>query len=264
MKRISSGVLKLALCLFATAAAAAPSYTVIDLGVKEAGEGLPWRELGSTQAPAWYPELSGGVGFVSAGNSVAVVGYTAFPDDRSWPATKWDVGAGGNIGNPIDLGVLPGGSKVGGPPAAEAYGVNRVGSVAGVSDSAYAGANPYSLQGTRHGFLWRDGVMTDLTPIAGHEYNSAAYGVNDSHEVVGYTDTISRITGEALGRAFVYIGETMYNLTFYLVGGPTVLLSTATAIDCQGNISAEGVPAAGGSLHSYLLLRQGAQRTCPK
>ena len=55
----------------------------------------------------------------------------------------------------------------------------------------------------------------------------------------------------------------MYNLTFYLVGGPTVLLSEAMAIDCQGNIAAVGVPAAGGSEHSYLLLRQGTRRNCP-
>jgi hypothetical protein len=55
----------------------------------------------------------------------------------------------------------------------------------------------------------------------------------------------------------------MYNLTFYLVGGPTVLLSDASAIDCQGNISAIGTPATGGSgrPHSYLLVRQGAPRT---
>ena len=57
----------------------------------------------------------------------------------------------------------------------------------------------------------------------------------------------------------------MYNLTFYLVGGPTVLLSDATAIDCQGNISAIGTPAAGGSTHTYLLVRQGTPRTnCPE
>ena len=58
---------------------------------------------------------------------------------------------------------------------------------------------------------------------------------------------------------------TMYNLTFYLVGGPTVLLSEATAIDCQGNISAIGTPASGGSTHTYLLVRQGAPRAnCPQ
>ena len=68
-----------------------------------------------------------------------------------------------------------------------------------------------------------------------------------------------------LNRAFLYTGGTMYNLTFYLVGGPTVLLSTAYWTDCQGNIAAIGTPAAGGTTHSYLLVRQGAARAnCPK
>ena len=51
--------------------------------------------------------------------------------------------------------------------------------------------------------------------------------MNDSHEVVGGTETISNVTGELLNRAFVYIDGTMYNLTFYLVGGPKVLLTRA-------------------------------------
>jgi hypothetical protein len=70
-----------------------------------------------------------------------------------------------------------------------------------------------------------------------------------------------RHTHRAGNAAFIYIGGTMYNLTFYLVGGPTVLLSDAWGIDCQGNISAIGTSAAGGTPHSYLLVRQGAQRS---
>lgn len=51
--------------------------------------------------------------------------------------------------------------------------------------------------------------------------------INDSNEVVGDTDIISKLAGGALQRAFVYVNGTMYKLTFYLVGGPTVLLSDA-------------------------------------
>ena len=67
--------------------------------------------------------------------------------------------------------------------------------------------------------------------IAGNHYNSLAAGVNDSHEIVGWTDTVASANGQVLQRAFVYMGGTMYNLTFYLVGGPTVLRSEATQID---------------------------------
>jgi len=107
--------------------------------------------------------------------------------------------------------------------------------------------------------------MTDLGAIAGNSYSSSAEGVNDSREVVGWTTTISSVNGSVLQRAFIWTGGTMYNLTFYLVGGPTVLLSEATAIDCQGNISAIGAPASGvNGAHTYLLVRQGAPRTnCP-
>lgn len=105
--------------------------------------------------------------------------------------------------------------------------------------------------------------MTDLGSIAGPDYSSSAVTVNDSHEVIGMTDTISSITGGVLQRAFIYTNGTMYNLTFYTIGGPTALLSQAVWIDCQGNIGAIGMPASHpGIQHSYLLVRQGPARTC--
>jgi probable HAF family extracellular repeat protein len=63
-----------------------------------------------------------------------------------------------------------------------------------------------------HGFLWHNGVMTDLGAIAGNEYDSVANSVNDSHEIVGWTSTIPKVTGQNLRRAFVYVNGTMYNL----------------------------------------------------
>ncbi len=81
---------------------------------------------------------------------------------------------------------------------------------------------------------------------------------------MGSTQTISSTNQSVLQRAFLYTNGIMYNLTFYLVGGPTALLTDALWIDCQGNIAAIGTPASGGNTHSYLLIRQGAARTnCP-
>jgi probable HAF family extracellular repeat protein len=164
-----------------------------------------------------------------------------------------------------DLGLLPNAMANGTFPVSNAFSLNRVGSVVGQSDTQYQSNAPFQSGFTAHGFLWNNGTMTDLGTIAGNNYSSSAEGVNDSDEVVGWTNTISSVNGQILTRAFVDVSGTMYNLTFYLVGGPTVLLSEATAIDCQGNISAIGTPASGGSTHTYLLVRQGTPRTnCPQ
>ena len=258
----------LALVLSAPAVAATPSYAVIDLGVQQSGEGLLWRGIVGTPAPGSYPIPSGAIGTLYASNSVATVG-TVTRSDTEIDAALWTVDSKGNLVF-TNIGVLPGGVGVGRFPFAAAYGVNKVGDVVGVTDTPYTVNTSNGTRGTTHAFLWnsetvRDlGTMRDLGSIAGNGYFSQAEGVNDSREIVGWTNTISSVTGETLQRAFIYINGTMLNLTFYLVGGPTVLLSDATAIDCQGNISAIGTPASGGSgwPHTYLLIRQGAQRTC--
>lgn len=238
-----------------------PQYAVVDLGVNEGGVGLPWLGQVATPAPPSYPTL-GGNGYIFSSNTLAAVGYSGF-SGLGEHAVRWIATSGTTT--ITDLGVLPNAGAAGRPPASRAYGLNLVGEIVGVSDSGALSNVPNSMQTVAHAFLWNDGVMTDLGTIAGNSYASAAEGVNDSHEIVGVTNTISSVTGETLNRAFVYVGGTMYNLTFYLVGGPTVRLSDATAIDCQGNISAIGTPAAGGSTHTYLLVRQGSARTnCPE
>jgi probable HAF family extracellular repeat protein len=253
----------IALALNVTAlAATTPRYVIVDLGVQESGEGLLWQSGTGTAAPPYYPELGGSGGTIYASNSVADVGIAALPYFGGH-AARWITGTDSKV-TVTDLGVLPGAFSNGVPPISAAYGLNRLGEVVGYSDSAYPIFSLSSLNSSKHGFLWRNGMMTDLGAIAGQEFNSSAESINDSHEIVGFTTTISKLTGESLMRAYMYIDGITFNLTFYLVGGPTVLLSDATGIDCQGNIAATGVPAAGGSSHSYLLLRQGAQRSCPQ
>jgi len=262
MMRAFSGGAVLALVLSAPAVAATPSYAVIDLGVQQSGEGLPWRGIVGNPAPGSYPVPTGEIGTIYASNSIATVGTVSQPGQET-DAALWTQDSNGHLVF-TDIGILPGGAEPGEPPFAAAYGANKVGEVVGVSDTPYAVSIPNSTRNASHAFLWNSGTMTDLGTIAGNGYFSQAEGVNDSREIVGWTNTISGVTGETLQRAFVYINGTMFNLTFYLVGGPTVLLSDATAIDCQGNISAIGTPASGGSgwPHTYLLIRQGAQRTC--
>jgi probable HAF family extracellular repeat protein len=175
-----------------------------------------------------------------------------------------------NLGSTVTLtilGMMPGAVSGYGTDGdyASALDFNTRGDIVGYSLSPYDSYIPHSHSPAAHGFIYNSGTWTDLTPIAGTSYDSAAEGINDSREVVGWTNTVSSATGAVLQRAFIYSGGTMYNLTFYLTSGPTVLLSDAYGIDCQGNISASGTPATGGHPHSYLLVRQGPARTsCPQ
>ncbi len=265
MNRFLSGACLLALPLCALGA---PSqYSVIDLGLQDLGEGLLWPTPGQFCLPLDpnNPTL-GGKTCAVAFNSVAEIGSSVIPG-QGMRAVMWTAAADGKNENLTNLGLLPNARQApdGVGPNSSALGLNRIGDVVGQSDTGFASVKlPDAL--ASHGFIWRSGVMTDLGAIAGNGYDSSAEGVNDSREVVGWTTTISSVNGQTLQRAFIWVGGTMYNLTFSLVGGPTVLLSNATAIDCQGNIAATGTPASGGegAVHSYLLIRQGAARTnCP-
>jgi probable HAF family extracellular repeat protein len=254
----------------AAVAVAAPQYAAIDLGAASvAGAGLAWTiRWPPPPAPVGWPSLGGAdcplvpnSNWLGAQFGSIAVGATCTAQSFDRLAAKWD------LSTPITLtvlGVLPGSSAGIEGRDADALDFNTLGDIVGYSTSAYATYYQPSHTVATHGFIYNNGNWTELLPIAGVNYDSRAEGVNDSREVVGETDTISSATGRVLQRAFLYSDGTMYNLTFYLVGGPTVLLSDAYGIDCQGNIAAVGTPASGGSAHNYLLLRQGAARTnCP-
>ena len=236
-----------------------PQYAVIDLGVQEAGQGLQWQALVGSPFTN-YPGL-GGANLIYAFNSAARVGTTTTSDQSTVNAARWVPIPGGSEATFTDLGVLPNASRPTGAPWSYAYGLNLSGDIVGQSDSQYTGLN--SGYHSQHAFLWNNGVMTDLGAIAGNAYDSAAFAVNDSREIVGWTNTVSSANGEKLQRAFIDIDGTMYNLSFYEVGGATALLGQAVSIDCQGNIAATGYPATGAVSfqHNYLLVRQGVARS---
>lgn len=243
--------------LCASAWAAPPLYTVIDLGPQQGGEGLVWQGLVGTPTPAGFP--STGTIYSSTQTPTGRVMVGAAAVQTGLHAAKWELPAGTGSWQMTDLGVLPNASEASAPPSSYAYGLNRKGDVVGVSNTDSTQSN--SLQTSVHAVLWSNGSAVDLGAIAGPQYSSAAEGVNDSGEIVGNTQTIVT-NGQTAQRAFLYTGGKMYNLTFYEAGGARFLLSDATAIDCQGNISAVGTAASGGNTHSYLLLRQGPLRNC--
>jgi len=259
MNRFYLGALCLTLtCLGSMASAAPPQYTVIDLGNQEAGQGLVWQQLVETDV-SYYPGL-GSQNFAYASNSAAVVGDAVTADKGAAHAARWVPYVGGATFT--DLGLLPNASQFGRDPSSHAYGLNLIGDIVGQSDSQYVESD--GGYHAAHAFVWNSGVMTDLGAIAGNGYESAAHSINDSREIVGWTSTISSVDGTVLTRAFVYTAGTMYNLTFYEIGGPKYLLDDAWAIDCQGNIAAVGIPAGSSPpypRHNYLLVRQGPART---
>jgi probable HAF family extracellular repeat protein len=263
----------LSICATAAGVAATPQYAIVDLGsIDAAGAGLSWLNRQPFYQQQVVPPAWPGAGPCGSDASLlgaqfgdVAVGAMCLPGGGD-EAAKWTLSSSGSV-SVTPLGFLPGaGVDPGaGVQFSVAFDVNSLGDIVGESNSRYLIPTKTSGDFAQHGFIYTNGTWTELIPIAGVNYQSMAEGINDSREVVGQTDTISSTSGATLNRAFMYVGGTMYNLTFYLVGGPTVLLSDAYGIDCQGNIAAIGTPAAGGTTHSYLLTRQGAARTtCPK
>lgn len=261
----------LALCSTTFVHAATPQFALVDLGpTTVAGSGLPWQAIQFTPEPN-FPSTASSQGSACYGVAVNEV-YAEYGSEAvgatclttpNFHAAKWML----TSPSPTltDLGVLPDaqGSAGTGGPTSMALAFNNAGDIVGYSDTKYSAYNTGFRQAS-HAFLYSNGVMTDLGAIAGTNYYSGANSVNDSHEIVGFTQTLSSTNGAVLSRAFLYTNGTMYNLTFDLVGGPTALLTNALWIDCQGNIAAVGTPASGGNTHSYLLVRQGTARTsCP-
>ena len=97
-------------------------------------------------------------------------------DAGIYHATLWSNGIA------ADLGSLCVGSCV--ISDSYAYAINDHGQVVGES---------YTAAGSGHsrGFLWQNGVMTELPPLAG-DTQSAAYRINNDGTIVGYSSSYSR------------------------------------------------------------------------
>jgi probable HAF family extracellular repeat protein len=79
------------------------------------------------------------------------------------------------------LGYLPGDTY--NQPNSVPYDINEDGYVVG--EATFSGHA--EVGGTAHAFLYKDGVMTDLRTLGGP--SSSARGINDSGQIVGYSDT---------------------------------------------------------------------------
>ena len=122
-----------------------------------------------------------------------------------------------------DLGILPGGVS----SVAEA--INSLGQIVGCSELS---------DFENHAFLYSAGTMHDLGTLPNYTFQSEAFGINDSGQVVG--ESFSGLTGHA----FLYSGGTMTDLNSF-VTTPGWTLETANGINDSGQICATGINPAG-------------------
>ncbi len=105
------------------------------------------------------------------------------------------------------------------------YGLNNQGQVAG---------NSYTSSNVSHAFLYTNGQMQDLGTLGG--LNSFGYGINNQGQVVGNAYDPS---GSSL--AFVYDGGRLQNLNSLIDPILGITLSSASAINDNGQIVASSV-----------------------
>jgi probable HAF family extracellular repeat protein len=122
--------------------------------------------------------------------------------------------------------------------------INDGGQIAGVSFSSSAGIY--------HGFLYRDGVMTDLGTLAGN--SSWAFALNNQGQVVGrstYDDL-----GDTNSHAFLYADGQMTDLNDLIPPDSGWSLQEARGINSSGQIVGSGVNP-DHHFHAFLLTPDG-------
>ena len=262
----------LALGLPTLALAASPTYTVVDLGT---APGLQWAPVPPSveNSASSYGSLGGGVTYVYQQTSDAAVGASSI----AGPCMNVTLHAflflrnstGG--GTMQDLGTLNDGCQ------SAALSLNASHVVVGWAQMNIGITNIDAFGGLQTAFVWQNGAMQALPSLPhsiltrGDAANNAssANGINNAGEIVGWT--IQRLTtGELTPRAALWLQGAAANpleLQFQLGSASgTVIFTNASAINCQGNIAVTGYPVnhAPTDVHNYLLVRQGAQRSCPE
>jgi probable HAF family extracellular repeat protein len=143
-----------------------------------------------------------------------------------------------------DLGVLGGTAPPPGFGASAGYNaianaINTAGQIVGYS--TYNGAPYYYAE---HAFLTSAaGPMQDLGTLGGNF--SYAFGINNSGEIVGQATT----AGDAANDGFLYTGGTMVDLNTLIGSGSGWSVSTAWAINDNGQIAATVKSSSDGTYH---------------
>jgi probable HAF family extracellular repeat protein len=115
----------------------------------------------------------------------------------------------------------------------------------GINDKTHI-VGAYSVSGGGFvGFLWEDGVMSDLPMLTGYDF-SVPNDINVHGQIVGFGRLSTR------DRAVIWIDGQIWNLNHLVLGESKWVLETAAQINDQGQIVSQGINPAGAS-HAYLL-----------
>jgi probable HAF family extracellular repeat protein len=162
-----------------------------------------------------------------------VVGATTLAGDATHHPFLWD---GKRL---IDLGTLGGDNG-------EAIWVNNAGEVVG--GAQYTVSCPNGLGG-EHGFLWRNGVMTDLGTTNGLSNSEADY-INSETQIVGWSFSCDFFSNAA----FLWEKGSIVNLNTLISPHSAFHLWLASFIDDRGEIAALGFFPPNGPTHALLLI----------
>lgn len=213
-------------------------------GLADPGELIDLGTLSGTTSAATAINASGQV----AGYSQKIISVVQLEHAFRWTDTNLNNQA--DAGEMVDLGTLDGQPS----STSYAYGINDAGDVVGKSKVSIH----------EHAFYWRDtngnnavdaGEMADLGTLGGTE--SAAYGVNDAGQVVGYATN-----GSGEGRAFRW---TDTNGNGQVDGGELIDLGTlgttsaAYAVNAAGDVVGFSLVDESGTPTPHAFLYQGGQ-----
>lgn len=274
----------LSLALLPTLALAQlPSYTLVDLGPDDDPNGLGPRGADCLVTPAGtdngnplYQCRSWDLESVSTLDSISAwVGYEQLPAENQAPEL---------YRRPVEsflscCGIPPpnqGLNTLSMPAGESSYGAEATSLSEGAQYVVGHGTHlvPSSSGGSaelRQAIVWDNLTPYVLPALAGNEttFDSAAYAVSSSGEVVGESQMYLNVGGYAL-RATEWIDHSPHELQYMLSPAVNMVFTTARWIDCAGNIIVQGWPASYGSFqpgntiypHNYLLERNGASRNC--
>ena len=209
--------------------AAAPTYTVTDLGTLNGTSSKAATINASGQVVGWFTSsaglehaflysggtmtdlgtLGGDISLATGINDVGqIVGVSTRVDGQPHAFTV-------SNGKMVDIGTLSNG-ETGNRSSSIGLGINNGGQIVGVS---------LNKVGQENAFLYSGGTMTDLGTLGGGIDGSTAYGLNSKGQIVGQSST------EDDPRAFLWQNGTMSALTPSGSG-----ISTASSINDAGQV----------------------------
>jgi len=180
--------------------------------------------LGGTFTGAFGPD--GSEGGMIINERAQVIGISTLAGDQTYHPVLWD------HGTPTDLGTLGGDNGT-------AIWLTETGEVVGEADLPTSPPGCTGLTCIHHGFLWKDGVMTDLGTL-GTDPCSRALMMNSKGQIVGATIAVC---GTETTHPFLWEnGGPMVDLNTLISENSVATLYEADNINERGEIVASGLP----------------------